>query len=88
MKSELRVARESAHLTRRQVCAPLQRTTEWLRRVESGSLPATVETRAKIFRVIETLAAVRAEFQKQTGEQLRVILNEKTKQNDGTATRA
>lgn len=82
MKSELRLARESARLTRRQVCQPLKRTTEWLRRVESGSLPATAETRAKILRVIETLAAMRAEFQKRTSEKLlRVILKENA--NDG-----
>lgn len=73
MRSELRSARESAHLTRRQVCDPLHRTTEWLRRVESGSLPSSVETRSKILAVIRTLAALRAEFRKKTVEQLREV---------------
>lgn len=86
MKSDIRNAREAAHLTRKQVAEPLHRTTEWLRRVEGGSLPATAETRAKILRVIKTLAALRAEFAKKSGEELRrAILDEKP--NDGTAER-
>ena len=79
MKSEIRLAREAARLTRKQVSDPLNRTTEWLRRIESGTLRLSPEMREKILQVIKTLVDMRAEFQAKTAEALtRIVLG-----NDG-----
>jgi transcriptional regulator with XRE-family HTH domain len=58
--TNIREARESAHLTLRQVADVLGRTGEWLRRIEIGTLKAKPDKLQKILGVICRLEEIRA----------------------------
>ena len=54
--AEIRASREAANLTLRQLGDALERSSEWVRRVEIGTLAVKPET-AK--RILETIARLR-----------------------------
>lgn len=67
---KIREAREAAHFTLRQVAGPLGRTSEWVRRIEIGTLRASQDVSARILHAIEKLSAIKVASEAQAAREL------------------
>jgi ribosome-binding protein aMBF1 (putative translation factor) len=62
---QIRLAREAANLSRKEVAVPMDRVSEWLRLFESGKRPVPPAVAAAIFETIRRLSMYRTAERKQ-----------------------